>query len=89
MAALPAGATITRVRATGWNAGKFDITTAIAGNIVRNPEPDRPGQLRVKYTGDLSGHTLLIRGVRRVGTRFNGHTPDARRNRTGLGCSHR
>jgi len=67
MAALPAGATITRIRATGWSAGKFDITTEIAGNIVRNPEPDRPGQLRVKYTGALTDHTLLIRGVRRVG----------------------
>ena len=67
MVSLPAGATITRVRSTGWNAGKFSITTAIAGNIVRNPEPDRPGQLRVKYTGSLSDHTLLIRGVRRVG----------------------
>ena len=67
MAALPAGATITRVRATGWGAGKFDITTAIAGNIVRNPELDRPAQLRVKYTGALTDHTLLIRGVRRVG----------------------
>ena len=54
-------------RSTGWSAGTFSITTAIAGNIVRNPEPNRPGQLRVKYTGDLSGHTLLIRGVRRVG----------------------
>ncbi|RKU10786.1 hypothetical protein C6503_19060 [Candidatus Poribacteria bacterium] len=67
MAALPAGATITRVRATGWSAGKFDITTALAGNIVRNPDPDRPGQLRVKYTGALTGHKMLIRGVRRVG----------------------
>ena len=67
MTSLPAGATITRVGSTGWSAGKFDITTEIAGNVVRNPEPDRPGQLRVKYTGDLSGHTLLIRGVRRVG----------------------
>ena len=66
-AMLPAGATITRVRTTGWSAGTFSITTAIARNIVRNPEPDRPGQLRVKYTGTLSGHTLLIRGVRRVG----------------------
>ena len=64
---LPAGATVARVRATGWGAGKFSITTAIAGNIVRNPEPDRPGQLRVKYTGALTDHTLLIRGVRRVG----------------------
>ena len=67
MASLPAGATITRVRATGWGAGKFDITTEIAGNIVRNPELDRPAQLRVKYTGALTDHTLLIRGVRRVG----------------------
>ena len=67
MAALPAGATITRVRSTGWGAGKFDITTEIAGNIVRNPELDRPAQLRVKYTGALTDHTLLIRGVRRVG----------------------
>ena len=67
MTSLPAGATITRVGSTGWSAGKFDITTEIAGNVVRNPEPDRPGKLRVKYTGDLSGHTLLIRGVRRVG----------------------
>ena len=67
MTSLPAGATITRVGSTGWSAGKFDLTTEIAGNVVRNPEPDRPGKLRVKYTGDLSGHTLLIRGVRRVG----------------------
>ena len=67
MASLPADAVISRVRSTGWSAGKFSITTAIAGNIVRNPEPDRPGKLRVKYTGDLSDHTLLIRGVRRVG----------------------
>ena len=67
MASLPAGATISRVRSTGWSAGTFSITTAIAENIVRNPEPDRPGQIRVKYTGTLTGHTLLIRGVRRVG----------------------
>lgn len=67
VASLPAGATITRVRSTGWSAGKFDITTAIAANIVRNPEPDRPGQIRVKYTGALTDHKLLIRGVRRVG----------------------
>ena len=67
MVSLPAGATISRVRSTGWSAGTFSITTEIAGNIVRNPEPDRPGQLRVKYTGALTDHTLLIRGVRRVG----------------------
>ena len=66
-AALPAGATVTRVRSTGWSAGKFDITTGIAGNLVRNPERERPAQLRVKYTGALTGHTLLVRGVRRVG----------------------
>lgn len=66
-ASLPAGATLTRVRSTGWSAGTFSITAAIASNIVRNPEPDRPGQLRVKYTGTLTSHKLLIRGVRRVG----------------------
>ena len=67
MASLPADASISRVGSTGWSAGTFSITTTIAGNVVRNPEPDRPGQLRVKYSGDLSGHTLLIRGFRRVG----------------------
>ena len=67
MASLPADATISRVRTTGWSAGTFSITTAIASNIVRNPELDRPAQLRVKYTGALTDHTLLIRGVRRVG----------------------
>ena len=72
---LPMGATITRVRSTGWSAGKFSITTEIAGNLVRNPEPDRPGQLRVKYTGSLTGHKLLIRGVRRVGLASNDTLP--------------
>lgn len=67
MTDLPVGATILRVQATGWSAGKFDITTAIAGNIARNPEANRPGQIRVKYTGALTGHKMLIRGVRRVG----------------------
>ena len=76
MASLPAGATVSRVRATGWNAGKFDITTTIAGNIVRNPELDRPAQLRVKYTGGtLTDHTMLIRGVRRVGLASNDTLP--------------
>lgn len=72
---LPAGAKVARVRSTGWSAGKFSITTAIAGNIVRNPEPDRPGRIRVKYTGALTGHTLLIRGVRRVGLASNDTLP--------------
>jgi len=67
MTNLPVGATITRVQATGWSAGKFDITTVLAANIVRNPDPDRPGQLRVKYTGSLTDHKLRVRGVRRVG----------------------
>ena len=72
---LPAGATLTRVRSTGWSAGTFSITTAIACNVVRNPEPDRPGQIRVKYTGTLTDHTLLIRGVRRVGLASNDTLP--------------
>ena len=64
---LPVGATLTRIRTTGWTAGKFDITTLIQGSVARNPVPDRPGRLRVEYTGDLTEHTLRIRGVRRVG----------------------
>ena len=67
MPKLPVGATISRVRSTGWSSGTFDITTPIAGNIARNPDRDRPGRLRVKYTGTLTNHKLLIRGVRRVG----------------------
>lgn len=38
-----------------------------ATTAARNPDPERPGQLRVKYTGALTDHTLRIRGVRRVG----------------------
>ena len=75
MTELPAGAKVARVRSTGWSAGKFSITTAIAGNVVRNPEPDHPGRIRVKYTGALTGHTLLIRGVRRVGLASNDTLP--------------
>ena len=73
---LPAGATISRVRSTGWNAGTFDITTEIAANIVRNPELNRPGKIRVKHTGGtLTDHTMLIRGVRRVGLASNDTLP--------------
>ena len=75
-AVLPAGATITEVTATGWSAGTFDITTAIAGNIARNPDGNRPGQIRVKYAGGtLTDHTMLIRGVRRVGLASNDTLP--------------
>ena len=64
---LPMGATVTRVRTTGFKAGKFDISISVAANIARNPDPNRPGRLRVKYTGNLKGHKMRIRGVRRVG----------------------
>ena len=67
MTKLPAGATVTEVESTGWNAGKFDITTAIAGNIVRNPEPDRPGQLRFEFSEANAGGQVIVRGVRKVG----------------------
>lgn len=67
-AQLPAGARVTGVVTSGgWNAGKFSITASIPLNVVRNPETNRPGRLRVKYTGELSDHKLLIRGLRRVG----------------------
>ena len=67
MTKLPAGATVTEVESTGWNAGTFDITTAIAGNIVRNPEPDRPGQLRFEFSEANAGGQVIVRGVRKVG----------------------
>ena len=67
MTNLPAGATVREVESTGWDAGKFDITTAIAGNIVRNPEPDRPGQLRFQFSEANAGGQVIVRGVRKVG----------------------
>ena len=67
MTKLPAGATVTEVESTGWSAGKFDITTAIAGNIVRNPDPDRPGQLRFEFSEANAGGQVIVRGVRKVG----------------------
>ena len=67
MTKLPAGATITEVESMGWDAGTFDITTAIAGNIVRNPEPDRPGQLRFEFSEANAGGQVIVRGVRKVG----------------------
>ena len=67
MTKLPAGATVAEVESTGWNAGTFDITTAIAGNIVRNPEPDRPGQLRFEFSEENAGGQVIVRGVRKVG----------------------
>lgn len=67
MASLPAGGQITKVTATGWNAGTFDITTTIAGNLVRNPEPNRPGRLHFKFSAENAGGKITVRGVRRVG----------------------
>ena len=67
MTKLPAGATVTEVESMGWSAGTFDITTAIAGNIVRNPEPDRPGQLRFEFSEANAGGQVIVRGVRKVG----------------------
>ena len=67
MTKLPAGATVTEVESMGWDAGTFDITTAIAGNIVRNPEPDRPGQLRFEFSEANAGGQVIVRGVRKVG----------------------
>ena len=65
--ALPAGATLTKIVATGFGAGTFDITTAIAANLVRQPEPDRPGQLHFEFSEENAGGQIIVRGVRRVG----------------------
>ena len=67
MTKLPAGATVSEVESMGWDAGTFDITTAIAGNIVRNPEPDRPGQPPFEFSEANAGGQVIVRGVRKVG----------------------
>ena len=67
MVVLPAGGRVTEVTATGWNAGTFDITTPIAGNLARNPEPNRPGRLHFKFSEENEGGKITVRGVRRVG----------------------
>lgn len=72
---LPAGATVTEVVATGFNAGKLDITTEVAANIVRQPEPDRPGQLRFEFSEENAGGQIVVRGVRRVGLASNDTLP--------------
>ncbi len=74
-AQLPAGATLTRIRATGFNAGTFTITTRMAANVVRNPEPDRPGQLRFEFSEENAGGQVIVRGVRRVGLASNDTLP--------------
>lgn len=65
---LPAGAEVKSVTpSANWNAGTYDIVTNVLYETLHNPEPDRPGRLRVKYAGSLTDHKLRIRGVRRVG----------------------
>lgn len=64
---LPAGARVTRVRTTGWNDGNFDITVSLAANLVRNPEPDRPGQLQFVFSSENAGGQIIVTGVRKVG----------------------
>ena len=59
MTKLPAGATITEVESMGWDAGTFDITTAIAGNIVRNPEPI----VRVSSVLSSAKRTLAVKSL--------------------------
>ena len=68
--ALPAGATITAVTTTGWNAGTLTISTPIARNLLRNPPADEPGLLRFVFsaTPDSSdGAQIIVQGDRRVG----------------------
>ncbi|MYC74960.1 hypothetical protein F4X10_06645 [Candidatus Poribacteria bacterium] len=65
---IPAGATIKSVATTGWKAGgKFTVTAEIRGNADRNPDADRPGRLRFKFSAAAAGDQITVRGVRRVG----------------------
>ena len=64
---LPADVTITRIQATGFNAGKVTLKAAVPRNVPRNPDPNRPGRIRVKATGAPADHTIRLYGERRVG----------------------
>ena len=69
MVNLPSGAIIKTVEATGWSAGKFDITTEIAADIVRNPDSEHPGKLRFEFSDANVGGKITVRGLRKIGLR--------------------
>ena len=48
-----------------------DATTA----ADRNPEPNRPGQLRFQFSDENAGGQIIVRGVRRVGLKSNDTLP--------------
>ena len=72
---LPAGAELRKVVATGFNAGDLDITVEVAANLARNPNLDRPGQLRFEFSDENAGGQIVVRGVRRVGLASNDTLP--------------
>ncbi|MYC74959.1 hypothetical protein F4X10_06640 [Candidatus Poribacteria bacterium] len=67
MITLPQGAVITRVRTSGFTAGTFSIFAQVGGTLARNPELNRPGRLRFKFSTENAGGQITVRGVRRVG----------------------
>ena len=72
---LPAGSTITRVHATGFSGGTVDISTPIAADLVRNPNPEYPGQLRFAFSAENAGGSVIVSGVRKVGLASNDTLP--------------
>ena len=72
---LPADAELRKVVATGFNAGDLDITVEVAANLARNPNLDRPGQLRFEFSDENAGGQIVVRGVRRVGLASNDTLP--------------
>ena len=72
---LPADAELRKVVATGFNAGTLDITVEVAAHLARNPNLDRPGQLRFEFSDENAGGQIVVRGVRRVGLASNDTLP--------------
>ena len=52
-------------------ASGTDLSDIVAANYFstddRNPEPDRPGQLRFQFSDENAGGQIIVRGVRKVG----------------------
>ena len=87
---LPADAEVKSVTASAnWNAGSYDILANITYQTLHNPELNRPGRLRVKYTGTgVFQPYAPYPGRAACGVGFRGHASLERRHPFGCGRTH-
>lgn len=64
---LPAGAVMTQVTRSNWNAGTLDIVVDIAANRALGAADAYPGQLHFEMSSALTRGKLTLRGLRKVG----------------------